>query len=269
MLSRDKFTAELPQPCRPAPAGGFFNFKDVVLSQRISPTGAHALTPWAHNAHPSAWSEDRRQVALRVQPARLKNRHFLWAFALVVLTHLTHLMAKDDNHKTQWTPPIEPPGSVVVTKPVQAPSAASSAPDRAYTVSTQAALSLSASTIPSTLAEDQASANEATLHQALQQWSQAWTEQAMPQYLAMYASDFQPPKGMSRAAWTKQRTQRITSKQNIRHEMHHLKMQINTDQATVRFTQIYQDERLRATDAKTMHWVFRHGQWQITRETTG
>jgi hypothetical protein len=112
-------------------------------------------------------------------------------------------------------------------------------------------------------------ADEASLRQALQQWSQAWSGRTMPQYLAMYASDFQPPKGMSPSAWAQQRTQRITSKQSIRHEMRHVNIHINANQATVRFTQIYQDERLRATDAKTMHWVFRNGLWQITRETSG
>lgn len=69
---------------------------------------------------------------------------------------------------------------------------------------------------------------------------------------------------MSRTKWVKQRTQRITSKKSIRHEIQNLTVQINANLATVRFTQIYQDERLRASDRKTMHWVWRQGQWQIT-----
>ena len=90
----------------------------------------------------------------------------------------------------------------------------------------------------------------------------------MASYLGMYANDFVPPKGLSRPAWVQQRTQRITSKKSIRHEIQNLTLQIQGRQATVRFTQIYQDERLRASDRKTMDWVWRNGQWRITRETT-
>jgi hypothetical protein len=50
--------------------------------------------------------------------------------------------------------------------------------------------------------------------------------------------------------------------------MQNLTLLINTNQATVRFTQIYQDERLQSSDHKTMEWVWRNGQWQITREFT-
>ena len=90
----------------------------------------------------------------------------------------------------------------------------------------------------------------------------------MASYLGIYASDFETPKGLSRTAWVQQRTQRITSKKSILHEIQNLTLQIQGSQATVRFTQIYQDERLRASDRKTMNWVWRNGQWRITRETT-
>ena len=45
-------------------------------------------------------------------------------------------------------------------------------------------------------------------------------------------------------------------------------LRVDTNQATVHFTQIYQDERLQSSDQKTMVWVWRNGQWQITREFT-
>ena len=38
--------------------------------------------------------------------------------------------------------------------------------------------------------------------------------------------------------------------------------------ATVKFTQVYQDERLRRLDQKTMVWQKREGQWLIQSETT-
>jgi hypothetical protein len=264
MLPRDTFSHETSHPARPAPVGGFFNFKDVVLSKRLMPTAAHALTPWAQNDYRMPWPKEKRGLGLRVQPAGLKNRHFSWVIALLVLTHLSQLMAQNDDHRIQWAPPIEPPGSVVVTSMTDKPVTPATQPTRNDTGPMVTPNISSFSTPGQTPVAD-----EASLRQALQQWSQAWSGRTMPQYLAMYASDFQPPKGMSPSAWAQQRTQRITSKQSIRHEMRHVNIHINANQATVRFTQIYQDERLRATDAKTMHWVFRNGLWQITRETSG
>jgi hypothetical protein len=126
-----------------------------------------------------------------------------------------------------------------------------------------------AAAIPKPAAPVQANGNEAELRHALEQWRQAWRGQDMTQYLGMYASDFAPPKDLSRSAWVQQRTQRITSKKSIQLDIQNLTLQINADQATVRFTQIYQDERLRAIDPKTLQWVWRDGQWQITREFTG
>lgn len=112
------------------------------------------------------------------------------------------------------------------------------------------------------------SGSEAELRQALQRWSQAWSEQALTPYLSLYASDFEPPKGLSRSNWVKQRTQRISSKKSIQIGIENLSVQIHANQATVRFTQLYQDERLRTSDRKTLHWAWRNGQWEITREFT-
>jgi hypothetical protein len=203
-----------------------------------------------------------------MQPWGFKVRHLLWSVLVLVLLHLSQLMAKNDEHRGNWTPPIEPPGSVIVTSLSEgSPSQrfanrASDTPQRQATTAQAAAAAQQPS--PST----QTSGSEAALRQALAQWSKAWGGQAVPQYLGMYASDFVPPKGLSRPAWVQQRTQRIASKKSIRHEIQNLTLQIQGSQATVRFTQIYQDERLRASDRKTMHWMWRQGQWQITRETT-
>ena len=187
---------------------------------------------------------------------------------VLVLMHLSHLMAKNDENRHNWLPPIEPPGTVIVTslsEGSQSQRPANKAPE-ALTRQTPVA---AAGTAPrQSQSPIQVSDNEAVLLQAIQQWSQAWSGRAIPQYLDMYASDFIPPSGLSRPAWVQQRTQRITRNQNIRHDVQDLNIQINAGQATVRFTQIYQDERIKASDRKTMLWVWRNGQWQITREST-
>jgi hypothetical protein len=210
---------------------------------------------------------------LSTQPGWLKKRHMLWFLLVLVLMHLSQLMAKNDDQRGSWTPPIEPPGSVIVTSlsegsPNQrAANRASDAPQRQATPAPATLAPAPAITATRQL-PPQPSGNEAALRLAIQQWSQAWSGQNMTSYLGMYASNFEPPKGLSRTTWVKQRTQRITSKKSIRHQIQNLTVQINANLATVRFTQIYQDERLRASDRKTMHWVWRNGQWRITREAT-
>ena len=203
-----------------------------------------------------------------MKSATLKKRHFFWILLVLALMHLSQLMAKNDAQSGGWTPPIEPPGSVIVTplsesSPVQRPvNRTAESPKR---LATAAPATTTAHQLPP---PTQASGSEAALRQAIGQWSQAWGGQAIQQYLDMYASDFIPPSGLSRAAWVQQRTQRITSKKSIRHEIQNLSLQIQGSQATVLFTQIYRDERLRTSDRKTMHWVWSNGQWRITREST-
>ena len=226
------------------------------------------MEPWAWRDTHKASSPQGHAAALSTQPNWLKKRHLLWFLLILVLMHFSQLMAKNDDQRGSWAPPIEPPGSVIVTslsESVPNPRPVNSTSDAAQRQATPTPV---ATANPEQTSQAQTRGNEAALRQAIQQWSQAWSGQNMASYLGMYASNFEPPKGLSRTTWVKQRTQRITSKKSIRHEIQNLTVQINANLATVRFTQIYQDERLRASDRKTMHWVWRQGQWQITRETT-
>lgn len=247
----------------------FFNFRHVVLASppRVAQDhAARAMEPWAWRDTQGASSPQGHAAALSTQPGWLKKRYLLLFLSVLMLMHLSQLMAKNDDRRGSWTPPIEPPGSVIVTTANESASNKQPANRAAVAPQSQArsepALTATREQLPQT------SGSEAALRQAIQQWSQAWSGQNMAPYLGMYASDFEPPKGLSRTSWVKQRTQRITSKKSIRHDIQNLTVQINANLATVRFTQIYQDERLRASDRKTMHWVWRQGQWQITREST-
>lgn len=247
----------------------FFDFRHVALPTppRVAQDRpARAMEPWAlQDIHGNSTSKEDAS-ALSTQPVWLKKRHLLWFLLILVLLHLSQLMAKNDDQRGSWVPPIEPPGSVIVTslsKDSASQPSANGASDGSQRQAT------TAPTITTTREQPPpASGSETALRQAVQQWSQAWSGQNMASYLGIYASDFETPKGLSRTAWVQQRTQRITSKKSILHEIQNLTLQIQGSQATVRFTQIYQDERLRASDRKTMNWVWRNGQWRITRETT-
>lgn len=247
----------------------FSNFRHVVLSAppRVAQDhGARDMEPWALQDINGTCTPKGNASALSTQPSWLKKRHILWLLLILVLMHLSQLMAKNDDQRGNWVPPIEPPGSVIVTS-LSKDSARQQSANGASDASQRQAIPAPAITTTREQSP-QASGTEAALRQAIQQWSQTWSAQNMASYLGMYASDFVPSKGLSRPAWVQQRTQRITSKKSIQHEIQNLTLQIQGSQATVRFTQIYQDERLRASDRKTMHWMWRQGQWQITRETT-
>jgi ketosteroid isomerase-like protein len=177
-------------------------------------------------------------------------------------------MAKSDDTPIVWGPPVEPPGSVVVTSAqTDLTSAALHGQDHADGLATDGP------GVEMLEGEKNEAALVAVLPDGLavtlQQWSNAWRRQDMPAYLDMYSSDFVSSGGLSRPAWARSRTQRIMEKSNIRHEMRDLAIQVSGSTAVVTFTQIYQDDKVKMTDQKTMHWVYRDGLWLIALEKTG
>jgi hypothetical protein len=199
-------------------------------------------------------------------PWRLKARHLLVFLALISLSmHLSSLMAKNDAKPVMWTPPVEPPGAVIVTRNSFAPAQPQLAPAQPVDVTPFKVSAAGRSGATKTHVPVTETASE-DLIAALERWSDAWSRQDMGAYLGAYAPSFVPAKGSSREAWAKQRTARITAKQNIRHEVRDVDVQLEQNKAIVKFTQVYADERLNKTDQKTMHWVLNNGRWQIARE---
>jgi hypothetical protein len=174
-------------------------------------------------------------------------------------------MTKNDDEPIMWTSPVEPPGVVIVTSNSFAPAQPQLARSQQVDI---AAVKVSLGEGRGTT-KTHAHVTEATsedLIAALERWSDAWSRQDMGAYLGAYAPSFVPEIGSSREAWAKQRTARITSKQNIRHEFRDVDVQLDQNKAIVKFTQVYVDERLKQTDLKTMHWVLSDGRWLIARE---
>lgn len=201
----------------------------------------------------------------KLRCAPLKSRHLVGVACIWVLAlHFSQLMAKSDDGPSVWTPPVEPPGSVIVT------SLNALGAEPAGRAQGQAQGSNTISDVASTQAsgQDLPVAWPAGLREALDQWSEAWRQQEVAHYLDMYARDFSPTGGMSRQAWANARSSRILGKQNIRHEIRDLTFRKELQTVTVKFTQIYQDDRFQAVDQKTMQWVQRDGRWWILRERT-
>lgn len=89
----------------------------------------------------------------------------------------------------------------------------------------------------------------------------------MPRYLDAYASNFTPANRVSRAQWENDRRLRIVSKSAISVQVRDLKINIEGDKASVRFTQLYSADSLRNNSRKTLELVRQGKRWLIVRET--
>jgi ketosteroid isomerase-like protein len=204
----------------------------------------------------------------------LRRRLLIWGMPLLLLTLIWQSLKspKIDTGENIWTTPVEPPGAVVVTVNTVALQSQASAttPNQGQSQ----APSVIADTNPTVQAQQapdvppQPVDENAALNEALNQWRQAWSAKNVPGYLGFYSPDFVPPKGLSRKTWEASRNERITSKEKIDIAIQNLRLQINDNTATAKFTQAYSDERLRMIDRKTLVWQKLNGRWLIQRETS-
>ena len=214
---------------------------------------------------------------LFVKRTRLSYRRLLWASPILIfILAVTAWKVKRQDVLAWWTLPADSARAVLVTSspPVQ-PTETSGKPDPNIQPESTPAPAIAAlktgvgqttpvvqGSLPST------GGTTAALTTALDQWSTAWRAQDVPTYLGMYAADFLTPQGMSHRDWAQMRSARILGKQKIQHAIRDVQIDQQGLSATVKFTQIYADERTEITDGKTMQWVFREGRWLIKREAT-
>lgn len=128
-----------------------------------------------------------------------------------------------------------------------------------------------ASTIPSNHAlatHGLANDGEEALRSTIIKWQKAWQTRDLHTYLSLYGPNFEPPQGLSRELWADTRKARIGSKQYIQLSLHNLSLEMHGKTATVKFNQVYVDERYRMNDRKTMVWQEEAGRWSIQREIT-
>lgn len=199
-------------------------------------------------------------------PRRLLN----WGIPLLLVVPILPKLysPKIDSGPIIWPPPIELPGSVVVTE--NTAQSRTTKPFEGYTPEVISDTEKKTTTqYKQPLVENALPVNEnATLSETLYQWIHAWSTKNVDNYLSFYGDDFIPPKGLNRKTWEASRNERISSKEKINIDIQNLRFQIRDDLATVEFIQVYRDERLRMTDRKTMAWKKLNGRWLIQLETT-
>lgn len=183
----------------------------------------------------------------------LNPRLALSGASLIILVILVGFLNHGHQDNTLvWTAPVEPPGTVIITRQEMPAPAREDQPGA------------SQDPVPAT----SASLAKTQLLKAIDLWADAWRRRDVAAYLGHYGPGFETPAGMSRQVWTETRTDRISNKEKIDIAIRNLTVQLRNDRATVRFTQIYADERLRMTDRKTMVWVRHDGRWMIQKENT-
>jgi flagellar biosynthesis GTPase FlhF len=100
-------------------------------------------------------------------------------------------------------------------------------------------------------------------------WAKAWAAQNVDSYLGYYSSEFEPPKGLSRKAWSDERRARIEGKGRIHVEITAPEVVVSGNTAKVTFRQTYESDRLTARSHKTLMLVKNGGKWQIKQESSG
>ena len=113
-----------------------------------------------------------------------------------------------------------------------------------------------------------ASLNE-TLTQVVHAWADAWSRQDVDRYLAHYAPDFRPEKGVSRDTWAAQRRVRVARPKSISVTVGPITLDtVDDNRIAVTFEQAYRANHYRDRVMKTLD-LRRYGdRWKIVREVS-
>jgi murein L,D-transpeptidase YafK len=103
----------------------------------------------------------------------------------------------------------------------------------------------------------------------LASWAGSWGQKNVETYLSHYSSDFSTPGGMSRAAWEKQRHDRLRSPQFIKINIRKMREEkVNDTLVQVAFIQEYKSNIYSDRVMKTLELKWENGSWMITKETS-
>jgi ketosteroid isomerase-like protein len=164
-----------------------------------------------------------------------------------------------------------PAGSATASAAMPSPAPAPMATAPATTTTAAPPVAVSPGTESPSAAPDSASTandeNEVTA--TVRAWAAAWAAKDVKTYLAFYGKSFDAPGSLSRAAWEKERRQRITSKATISVKLDNLSVRTNGNQATVKFRQDYRANGLAVSSRKTLELQKGGGRWYIVKESVG
>jgi tetratricopeptide (TPR) repeat protein len=114
-----------------------------------------------------------------------------------------------------------------------------------------------------------ASGEKAAVTATIEAWAKAWSAKDVKGYLAAYAPDFETPAGEARAAWEKQRTERIERPKSIEVTVKVQSVTVEGDAATAVVRQSYRSDTLKTNSTKTIKFAKVAGKWLIKQERVG
>ncbi len=163
--------------------------------------------------------------------------------------------------------PVPPAARAAVpAKPAAAPAApaAPASPAApAASVPVAAPAPAPAAPRPETLAR---ASESAEVSATVQGWARAWSSQDINVYLASYDREFQPPRGLSRDAWEKERRSRIVGRAKISVTLEDVKVDWDGATAKVKFRQHYKSDQLVTNSIKLLTLTKTNGKWLIKQE---
>jgi tetratricopeptide (TPR) repeat protein len=171
-----------------------------------------------------------------------------------------------DTTSTVAVPPPRTPTSVAAT-PAAEPEPSAAAPSPPPVVAATPAAVPAPAPAPSSAELDAATSQ--ALNAVVTEWARAWSAQDLDAYFAVYADDFAPEGGLTRAAWETQRRDRIARPKRISVKATNPQIsRISDDRVRVRFTQEYESDAFSDTVTKVLELKPAGGGWKIVREYT-
>lgn len=105
------------------------------------------------------------------------------------------------------------------------------------------------------------------LSQAIDVWKKAWADQDVDGYLNSYSSNFNVPRGDTRASWEELRRDRLTRPEYIKIDIsNHQFVQIDEDVVEVRFRQEYKSNTFSDRTNKSLRMKREGDSWKILQE---
>jgi len=163
---------------------------------------------------------------------------------------------KAEPAKVETPARTEPPAKVAAAEP-KAPVKAAPADPKA------AAASVALSSPPAAASDE-----KAKITAAVEAWAQAWSSKDMKGYFAAYAPEFDAG-AEGRAAWEKQRTERIEKPKSIEVTAKVQSIDVTGNHAKVVLRQAYKSDTLKNTTTKTLGMIRSGDRWLIAQEKVG
>jgi len=105
--------------------------------------------------------------------------------------------------------------------------------------------------------------------ETVQAWANAWSGKDVAGYLAFYADDYQPPRGMSHSRWKTQRRIRLNKPDFIEVTVSQPSVEMRgADRAKITFVQDYRSDTYQDQVTKALQLNNEDGQWRIVEETS-